>query len=399
MFLATRLLSPGKFCRSFAHLVIIDNGQAGSHSVEYKKKSMWSDATIMETKSFEKWARPKLQNAEDAKWHFVMANYMFSMALDRAGRQCERQYREACRRCEEAFGLDPSRWDIQIFRSQILSRLKDHEACIRVLNALRETMTLGQDEKYDKAYWKTVVPGMGDCHVNLEAYSQAASWFMLSYQFHLEKDEFSDATEDMTCKLLKAHREQKGPQKAWEIIRTLDSRLKNNKSWLSSMLEDPGSDLHELLILLAHDSDAYAIVGTYYDRTIKGTDEEAKKSGARHLLEYTKGRLYVYCGPDDTRSLVLSRWETIASHLRDHDNDWSWWTRRQLIQEYIKASFSSSSQSSVEQHERQQEINKLNKLSEINNDLKICTAYTARPNSLSLDSCTHMTGLMRLANR
>jgi hypothetical protein len=143
MFLATRLLSPGKFCRSFAHLVIIDNGQAGSHSVEYKKKSMWLDATITETKSFEKWVRPKLQNVEDAKWHFVMANYMFSMAPDRAGRQYEQQYREACRRCEEAFGLDPSRWDIQILSLQILSRLKDYEACIRVLNALRETMTPG----------------------------------------------------------------------------------------------------------------------------------------------------------------------------------------------------------------------------------------------------------------
>jgi hypothetical protein len=307
MFLATRLFPSDKFCRWCAHLFIADTGQAGSVSGQYKKKNMWSDATMMETKSFERWARPKLQNVEDAKWHFFMANYLFVMAPDRVDKQRKRQFREDCRRCEKAFMLDPSSWDVQILRSQILSQLQDHEACIRVLNALQETMTLGQDKEYDKAYWKTVVPGMGDRHVNLKAYSEAASWFMLSYQLHLKNDEFFDATEDMACKPLKAHREQKDSQRAWEIIRTLDARLKNNKSWLSSMLENPRSDLHELLILLAYDSGAHKIVDTYYDKTIRGIDEEAKKSGARHFLEYTKGRLQDYCGPSDTRSLVLSR--------------------------------------------------------------------------------------------
>jgi hypothetical protein len=209
-------------------------------------------------------------------------------------------------------------------------------------------MSLGQDKEYDKAYWKTVVPGMGDCHVNLKAYSEAASWYMSSYQYHLKNDDFSDATEDMACKLLKAHREQGEPQRAWDIIRTLDARLKNNKSWLSIILENPRSELHELLILLAYDSDSYKIVDAYYDKTIKATDEEAKKSGARHFLEYTKGRLHVYCGPNDTRSLVLSRWETIASHLRDHDTDYNWRTRMELIQEYTKAWMSLSSQSGAE---------------------------------------------------
>jgi hypothetical protein len=161
---------------------------------------------MMEAKSFEAWAKPQLQNVADAKWHFFMAKYLFVTAPDRAGKQRKQRYREACKRCEKAFELDPSRWAAQILRSQILSRLQDYEACIRVLDDLRQIMTLGQDEDYDKAYWKTVVPGMGDCHVNLKAYVEATWWFMQSYQFHMKIDEISDATEDVTCKLLKAYR-------------------------------------------------------------------------------------------------------------------------------------------------------------------------------------------------
>lgn len=344
---------------------------------------------MMEAKSFEAWARPQLQNVVDAKWHFFMANYLFFTAPGREGKQRKRHYREACERCEKSFELDPSRWAVQILRSQILSELQDYEACIHILDALRETITLGQDKDYDKAYWKTIVPGMGDCHVNLKAHAKAASWFAQSYQFHMENDEVSDATEDVTCKLLKAYIEQCEPEKAWEIVRTLDARLKNNKSWLSSMLENPGSDLHEHLLLLARDHETYTIVDTYYDKTIKGTDEEAKKSGARHFLEYTKGRLHIYCGPRDTRKLVLSRWEAIASHLRNHDNDWGWWTRRQLIQEYTKAWYVLSSQPAFELHEQQEEINKLSKLSEINNDLNTYSLYREAKLALARFLTTH----------
>jgi hypothetical protein len=147
--------------------------------------------------------------------------------------------------------------------------------------------------------------------------------------------------------------------------------------------------LHELLILLAYDSDSYKIVDAYYDKTIKATDEEAKKSGARHFLEYTKGRLHVYCGPNDTRSLVLSRWETIASHLRDHDTDYNWRTRMELIHEYTKAWMSLSSQSGAEQHEQQQEINKLNKLNEMNNDLNTYSLYREAKLTLARFLSTH----------
>jgi tetratricopeptide (TPR) repeat protein len=216
---------------------------------------------------------------------------------------------------------------------------------------------------------------MGDCHVKLKSYSEAASWFMRSYQFHLENDELSQATEDVTCKLLKAYREQNESTKAWEIIHTLDSRLKNNKTWLSSMLENPMSELHQNLILLTRDHETYTTVDTYYDKTIKGADEEARESGARHFLEFSKGRLHIYCGPSDTRKLVLPRWEAIASQLRDNDNRWSWWTRSQLIQEYIKAWISLSSQPTADQHDEQEEINKLSKLSEINSDLNAYSIY------------------------
>ena len=343
---------------------------------------------MVEAKSFETWARPQLQNVADSKWHVFMANYLFVTAPDRAGKQRKQQYGEACKRCEKAFELDPSRWDVQILRSQLLSRMHEHGATLRVLEGLRDTMTLGQDENYDKAYWKTVVPGMGDCHVNLKAYVEAASWFMQSYQFHMKNDEISEAIEDVTCKLLKAYHEQDEPEKAWKVIHTLDSRFKNNKSWLSIMLENPASDLHEHLILLARDHEMYTVVDTYYDKTIKGTGEEAKKSGARHFLEYTKGRLHVYRGPSETKNLVLPRWETIASHLRDQHSEWSWWTRRQLIQEYTKVWFSLS-QLAVEQYGQQQELDKLSKLSEINSDLNTYSVYREAKLALARFLSTH----------
>jgi tetratricopeptide (TPR) repeat protein len=236
-------------------------------------------------------------------------------------------------------------------------------------------MTLGQDDKYDKIYWEIVVPRMGNCHVNLKAYPEAAVWFRRSYQHNIAKDELSDVTEEMTCKLLGAYREQNDAQQAFEIIRTLDARLKDGKSWLARMLENPCSDLHEHLILLAHDNESYTIVDTYYERTIKGTDEKAEKSGARHFLEYTKGRLHFYCGPSDTRKLLLSRWEAIANHLREHDSLWGWWTRRALVREYTKLWVSLSLQSVIEEHEQQELTDKLNKLSEINNDLNTYSVY------------------------
>jgi hypothetical protein len=195
----------------------------------------------------------------------------------------------------------------------------------------------------------------------------------------MENDEVSDATKDVTCKLLKEYIEQDEPEKAWEIMYTLDSRLKNNKSWLSSMLEDPVSDLHEHLLLLVRDLETYTIVDTYYDKTIRGTDEETKKSGARHFLEYTKGRLHIYCGPSDTRKLVLPRWEAIASHLRDHDTRWGWWTRRQLAQEYTKAWFSLCSRPASELSTSSISLARSTTIS-------IRTAYTARLNLPSLDS-------------
>jgi hypothetical protein len=85
-------------------------------------------------------------------------------------------------------------------------------------------------------------------------------------------------------------------------------------------LENPMSDLHQHLILLTRDYEAYTVVDTYYDKRIKSADEEARESGARHFLEFTKGRVHIYCRPSDTRKLVLPRWEAIASHLRDNDN-------------------------------------------------------------------------------
>jgi hypothetical protein len=192
--------------------------------------------------------------------------------------------------------------------------MEDYEQCIDHLeHVVQENVALLEnDEKYDTAYWETVIPTIADCHMKLHRFSTAAEWYRKIVDRALEKDDLTK--HDQSCCLIRALIQQRAFSDSLQLLRILDSRRQDGKSMLRAMLENPYNEVHQHVVTLAHRAGVLADMEAYYQQAIlsAGGSEQATVS----FLEFRRLILHWHCGPAISRASIITEWETLMDSVK-----------------------------------------------------------------------------------
>ncbi|KAL9096407.1 MAG: hypothetical protein Q9165_001404 [Trypethelium subeluteriae] len=366
--------------------------KAGPQADLYRKASYDDDVSSQEIQDWEAWALTELQlEPDDARLHFRMASVYNALKWDAEHHRSDDFLAIACARCEKAVKVDQNLWQARKLRAAILYGLREDRACIEQLEAIMSSHDplLGTDERYERAYWDSLVRIMGDCHLRLKQFDVAATWYRRTFARALEIKSFSEPAEDHVCALVSALNKQGSISEAMEVVRTLNGNMQGGQSWLMKTLQNPYSHMHDYMVVLAHKLHVFSEIDELYcSKRENNTAWEA--SGASLYLQFGRSRLGWYCGPLDAQSACLDEMESIIHITKDVDKGWSFFTRTSAVKELAHALRTMAVQAQGNPTESQLHLGRLSRLSRDTSDL---AAFSLRRDvRLILGRCYHLAG-------
>lgn len=254
---------------------------------------------------------------DEAQWHLLIANVFKRYGGDDDDEQRD-IWVEACNRCDKAMQHDKVSWQAQVLKGEILGYMEDYVSCIQQLEhvAQEHAELLGSDDKYEKAYWETVIPTIAQCHMNLKQFDTAAVWYRKIVNRVLEKNDFNGDAAEHLCALIGALNEQQAFTDSLDLLKTLDDGRQDGKSVLHTMLGSPYTDVHRHILTLAHRASAFADMEAYYMQAIQAAGVSAVKDGTVSFMEFSRWRLQWYCSSLTPRETIITEWEAILDTMK-----------------------------------------------------------------------------------
>ncbi|KAL9068112.1 MAG: hypothetical protein Q9157_006608 [Trypethelium eluteriae] len=366
--------------------------KAGPHADLYAQASSYDDASVQEIQDWEKWALTELQRQTDDAWFYFRMASVYNVSQMFAERHRSDEFLAiACARCDQAVKFDQNLWQAQMLRATILYSLREDRACIEQLEAIMSShdSLLGKDEKYEKAYWDSLVGTMGDCHLRLAQFSTAATWYWRTFDHALEIKSFSETAEDHVCALVGALNKQGSISDALEILHRLNRNMQDGQSWLMKTLQKPYSDMHNHMVVLAHTLQLFSEMDILYD-SVRENNLALEASGASLHLRFCRWRLRWFCGPLDIRGSCLNEMESIIRITKDENKEWSGFTRRSAVKELAHALRTMAMQARGNPTESQLHLDRLSGLSSDTSDM--AARFWWKDVRLILGRCYHLAG-------